>query len=1008
MERVLKAIYGQVRSGKDYRSYVDLKDFCREVMKTDIPLAIKYLSLLSDRIEQVMPTLPFEEMGSFFELHHDVVLLGAPHSFHLYLLAVEWKRDPDRKFYPPRRRVLRVLVDDLQDLADHKLDFLGISLPPRVGKLVSDDTKVLTKEGWKNHGDLCVGDYVISPNGNFVKVTHVFPKNLADVRVKFTDGTHVDVHENHEWVVYNRHKGKYEVVETKAMFDDYEVGIPGHRGHRYFYQLPLKNYVKGEVKKLPVPAYTFGAWLGDGTNTNPRISIDHRDRPIVERIIADGYAVASYNVHKETGVEYFAFDKLRFDLQKIGMCHSRQTCPKHIPQEYLIAPIQHRLALLAGLLDTDGCLQSKRYFFSTTEPQLRDDFISLISTFGWRCSVAEHAPTTSSSGIVGRRTVWTISFHPDCPIPCQLERKQIKEFAERRRTAICGFERIDPKPGNCISVEGGVYCVGERLIPTHNSTLCIFFMTWMMGRNPDVANVMSGHSDKLTDGFYRELLSIIKDTSQYDWTVVFPNVPIADTSAKNETIDLNHTKRFPTMTCRSIGGTLTGAVEIGSGGVLYCDDLVEDLEESLNPARLDAKYNAYLNQLKDRKKLGALELMVGTRWNVFDPLGRIQDQYEGNERYRFRVIPALNEDDESNFNYEYGVGFDTAYYHDMRDSIDPATWNAKYQGAPYIREGLLFPEDELLTYNGVLPDGDPEKVVVCDVAWGGGDSLSMPIVYKFGEDVYIHDVVFNKGDKSVTYPVVIGRIKQHLPHKARFEANNGGHEYADNVDKALRKDGVHIHEVALNAITEVDIPEDVSVSISEELHSYQVDLADYDGKLSVAEILQKCANASGCVLYQDRKGVLTIEKLRYSETGYIIPLKLSPSYPKVELSRSLKNVSVTYGVEGVYLLPCNDSGETQTVENDFILTENQAAIVAEWVADGLRGRKTISGEFRSDPRIDLFDVLRVENKYGTVTGVAITDIKYSFSGAFRASYSGQVRGTTVPVYCGEVFSGEVT
>ena len=459
MERVLKAIYEQVRNGKDYRSYVDLKDFCREVMKTDIPLAIKYLSLLSDRIEQVIPTLPLEEMSSFFELHHDVVLLGAPHSFHLYLLAVEWRRDPSRKFYQPRRRVLRVLVDDLQDLADHKLDFLGISLPPRVGK----------------------------------------------------------------------------------------------------------------------------------------------------------------------------------------------------------------------------------------------------------------------------------------------------------------------------------------------STLCIFFMTWMMGRNPDVANVMSGHSDKLTDGFYRELLSIIKDTTQYDWPLIFPNVPIADTSAKNETIDLNHTKRFPTMTCRSIGGTLTGAVEIGSGGVLYCDDLVEDLEESLNPDRLEAKYNAYLNQLKDRKKLGALELMVGTRWNVFDPLGRIQDQYDGNERYRFRVIPALNEDDESNFNYEYGVGFDTAYYRDMRESIDDATWNAKYQGAPYIREGLLFPEDELLTYNGVLPDGDPEKVVVCDVAWGGGDSLSMPIVYKFGEDVYIHDVVFNKGDKSVTYPVVIGRIKLHLPHKARFEANNGGHEYADNVDKELRKDGIHLH-----------------------------------------------------------------------------------------------------------------------------------------------------------------------------------------------------------------------
>lgn len=133
----------------------------------------------------------------------------------------------------------------------------------------------------------------------------------------------------------------------------------------------------------------------------------------------------------------------------------------------------------------------------------------------------------------------------------------------------------------------------------------------------------------------------------------------------------------------------------------------------------------------------------------------------------------------------------------MRNSIDAATWWAKYMGQPYIREGLLFPQDELNYYNGVLPEGEPVKKAVCDVAWGGGDSLSMPFAYIFGDSVYIHDVIFNTGDKEVTYPVVVGRSKQHLPSTERFEANNGGAEYADKVDELLRKDGVHIHNLPI-------------------------------------------------------------------------------------------------------------------------------------------------------------------------------------------------------------------
>lgn len=735
-----------------------------------------------------------EDVAKVYDIIGRTYLFEAKDVFDSYCIYLEWNRAPEKKFYQPRRRVLLTLVRDLEDLFNHKIEFLGVSQPPRTGKALSDDTPILTRSGWKNHGDLQVGDEVISPKGQFVKVLAVSPKCQLDVRCYFTDGTYIDCHENHEWPIYNRHKNRFDVIETKQMIPDYQTGVENTRKHRYHYQALFKNFVDGEYKKLPVPPYTLGAWLGDGSNQDGLLYESKQDRCIIERVISDGYSIKWHDVHKTTGVEHFRFDGLRFDLQKGGMCYSYHRCVKHIPEEYFTASISQRMELLAGLLDTDGSLRAKehRYDFSTTEFRLKDDFITLVSTFGWRCSVSEHEPCLSSSGIQGRKVVYVISFNPTCPIPCVVPRKQLKEFSKPRRVAFCGFERIEPKQGNCIQVEGGVYCAGKRLIPTHNSTLCIFFITWLMGNRPDVASVMSGHSDKLTNGFYGEVLSIITDPVTYNWGKIFPDVQLVDKSAKDESVDLNRKKRFPTLTCRSIGGTLTGAVEIGEGGVLYSDDLIEDLEESLNVERLNNKYDAYLNQLKDRKKQGALELMVGTRWNVLDPLGRIQNQYADNPKYRFRVIPAVDENGHSNFNYDYGVGFDDAYYADMKASIDDATWWAKYMGKPYVREGLLFPADELRYFNGVLPDGEPDrKLMVMDIAWGGGDFTACPIAYVYGDAVFIPDLVFNNGDKTVTRPEVVGKIIQHKINVVRGEANNGGDEYCDVVDSQLRQQGYH-------------------------------------------------------------------------------------------------------------------------------------------------------------------------------------------------------------------------
>lgn len=327
------------------------------------------------------------------------------------------------------------------------------------------------------------------------------------------------------------------------------------------------------------------------------------------------------------------------------------------------------------------------------------------------------------------------------------------------------------------------------------STICIFFMAWVMGRRPNSHNAMSGHSGDLADGFYTEALNIMEldvpeDKAIYHFREIFPETFMQKKSAEKREITLNDPDRFATLTCRGIDGTWTGAVDISSDGYLYVDDMVRDRKESLSPSRLEGRYQDYLNVLVDRKNDGTRELMVGTRWNVMDPLGRVEKENKTNPRYRFRKIPALNEMNESNFVYDYGLGFSTEHYLAMKERLDKNEWEAKFQQRPFVREGLLFPESELLTYNGVLPpeSGLIRKLTACDVAWGGGDSLSMPFGYEYDDGyIYIPDWIFNKGDKTVTQPIVVGKTIQHQVQMEHFEANNGGDEYADKIDELLRE-----------------------------------------------------------------------------------------------------------------------------------------------------------------------------------------------------------------------------
>ena len=460
MEILLSKIFSKIQKDPDdIRAYRDLLNICRETMKTDVPLAVKYLERLSDWIEEIIPTITdIGKIREMFALHREVVFAGARESFHLCLLAVEWDRDPDKKFYTPRKMVLREVVQALQELEERKLDLLAVSMPPGSGK----------------------------------------------------------------------------------------------------------------------------------------------------------------------------------------------------------------------------------------------------------------------------------------------------------------------------------------------TTLAIFYLTWIAGRHPEEPTLTGSHSNSFVRGVYDECLRIFDNNGEYLWREVFPETQVVNTNAKDCRIDLGKRKRFETLQFTSIGTGNAGLYR--AMHLLYCDDLVSGIEVALNKERLDKLWETYTTDLRQRK-IGdhCGELHIATRWSVHDVIGRLENMYGNSSRAKFIVIPAMDENDESNFDYAYGVGFNTQFYRQQRDIMDDASWRALYMNQPIEREGLLYHQDELRRYFE-LPEGDPDAVIgICDTKDKGTDYAFLPVAYVYGQNYYIEDCVCDNGLPEIVDARLADIMIRHKVNQCRFESNSAGGRVAEKVQQMVKDRGGITH-----------------------------------------------------------------------------------------------------------------------------------------------------------------------------------------------------------------------
>lgn len=359
-----------------------------------------------------------------------------------------------------------------------------ILLPAQHGKDLDCDTPILTTDGWKTMGTVQVGDFVYGPQGQPTEVMYC-SETFTDHRcyqLTFADGAEIVAGEDHLWTVKDEaDHGKVKTIPTGLLASRTWKRQQSNGSNKYNFAVRCDAKIAGKQSDLPIDPYILGYWLGDGHSDSARITVGEGDLPhLREQITKAGYRVVSE--YKQRGSWLVTFnigmvvrDGFMSRAKRLGILGN-----KRIPMQYLVASAEQRLALLAGLLDSDGTIsqaptwRSPRVEFCCCSRELANDVHQLMRSLGIRVGVVE-ADATIYGRCVGTRfrMAWTPTFNP-----FRLKRKA-QRFAQpasngrKRYISIVDIKTAPTRPTRCIQVANpdGIYLAGRLFTPTHNTTI---------------------------------------------------------------------------------------------------------------------------------------------------------------------------------------------------------------------------------------------------------------------------------------------------------------------------------------------------------------------------------------------------------------------------------------------------------------------------------------------------------------------------------------------------------
>lgn len=356
-------------------------------------------------------------------------------------------------------------------------------------------------------------------------------------------------------------------------------------------------------------------------------------------------------------------------------------------------------------------------------------------------------------------------------------RKQLRRVAE-------GIQKLE---------EGKLHTLAISLAPgVGKTTIAEFGLAWTCGRNPFLPNLIGSHNAAFLNGMYGEMLRIFDQMGEYRWLDVFPGLSVINTNAKDLMIGIGYNKsddmRFKTLQFGSLGSQLAGRVRAANW--MYLDDPVDGIETAMSRDRLDKLWQTVYTDFFQRAIGNRVKrLVIGTRWSLADPIGRLEEYYEDDPGALFIREPVLDENDESRFDYPYGLGYSTEALLKQRELMDEPSWLALYQQQPIEREGQLYAPNELRRYFD-LPEKEPDSILaICDTKEQGADYCVCPVFYQYGTDYYLDAIICDNSKVEIVQERVAKLLVDRQVKQCRIESNRGGTIFAQNVEKRVKELG---------------------------------------------------------------------------------------------------------------------------------------------------------------------------------------------------------------------------